>query len=261
MNSFILWCLFLPLPLKGDLSETKFHPPKLGDGPLLSYAEIGCSRTGSKLYLVDPTIDRTPYQIWHQRGPVPTVEGRLSKHSLILKHGMRHFIADLKTGTIASLLPNKDQSTLLSVQNEELIFLHQAVPNPLRGVKLKRSEDGHPVVDDYHQARSFLYRYRPGEKAEQISELPIRGVIEHGPEGFWVLTADAPHRLVELDPAGKERRSIPLGADWIVFADINASFSPKRDYLALTLLGKNQHYHDQDKKSPKGTGALISLAL
>jgi hypothetical protein len=243
----LLITLFLAPILDAKKPELQVAPVKLSANPALFFKSSNCQSGTSVLYVFDPAQHQKPHAIWSGGRPIPVLLQRVTTQELLMVFRNHLHLVNMAAGTVTPLLDADDHTRLIAVEGKTIFFLRQTVPdNHLGSVNLKTGKDKKTVVEDYHRGRDFLYRHDIGQPGaiKQVSPLVVEKFLAVEESGFWVITADQCRTVARIGRDGTVTEIIPYDPEWL--ADLTThSFSPKREYLALAVLHRDQDFHSE----------------
>ncbi|MCX6852685.1 MAG: hypothetical protein NTY98_27665 [Verrucomicrobia bacterium] len=253
----IIACL-LPWLAAADLQaggRQELFASEAGEGPLLffvrpenSHGKPLADDEGDRresVYVWSAGDPGPPQRVMRCDVPLPNFLHRISQQGVLIRYHDRLQLLDLKAGKMERLLKTDDQSDLVRADGTTLYVLQQTVPRESSGYRLK-TQDGKTVLDEWHRPKDRLCAYFAGDvpKTVELAEPLIEAVLQHDAEGFWVVTAETPPRLLHVSTQGVITDALPWQADWAV-CEAKFSLSPDARHMALSILRTDQDFHER----------------
>ena len=230
-----------------------FSPADVSDGPLLCLihpeddAGHSVSSNGPRtevMYMCDPVAAIKARPVWRGTVPVPQPWHRLTRNLAVIERDQQCFVWDIARGSATPFWPGTDQTTFVKSVGTTIFFLHRTRPDPVRGVTLKTGKNGKNIVESWFRPRDRLCTLTAGTVAEPtvLTAPALEKVLESGTDGTWAVTADQPRKLCLISGEGNVTDVLPFDSRWVA-SETHHSFSPARDYLALSILHDQQDFN------------------
>lgn len=243
-------------------TDDQFKPVSVGDGPLLFLYKVEDikGKPGSdddlrvhQLCVLDPQIHRTPNLIWKSpNAPLVRPVARLKDGAVVMSHGDRNFLLDVKTGTTSTLLASTPHTDVVAVNENQVYFvahhdrkqLNDSSPDSKQtaptdnGSKAPRTRDILYVLD-----RSI------SDTAKRLSDVEIETILSEDVENFWIVTSPdskGNRNVCKISKKGGTEQIVPFPTGWMASVAL-FHLSPNQSRFTLSSAHEDHDIHDEQQ--------------